>query len=202
MSNVAVILQILFITIGMFIFGIFLNTILGIRKETIKEFRGKALNLQERMKNAQVLGDAQLMLQLQRETLKLTKQMMVKQIVPLFLRCAIFFGIIFVLGAIYTDYGSGLLPFPLLFFGSGWLALYFIFSISISLIAYGMKILYKKLTGKEIRTQKDLRELMQIMSPSPQRSGFTLPMTGDTSRSIQEKNRPEEKNSWKKRIQN
>ncbi len=202
MSNVAVILQILFITIGMFIFGILFNRILGISKETINEFREKALNLQERMRNAQALGDAQLMVQLQRETMHFTKQIMLKQFIPLCLRCSIFIGIFAVLSFIYTDYDSGLLPFPLLFFGSGWFALYFIFSISISLIAYGVKRLYKKLTGKDIRTQKDLRELMQIMSPAPQRSGFSLPMTWGTSRSIQEKDQPEEKESWKKRIQN
>jgi len=201
MSNVAVILQILFITIGMFIFGIVLNKILGISKETINEFREKALNLQERMRNAQVLGDAQLMLQYQRETIQLTKQIMLKQFVPLCLRCSIFIGIFAVLSFFYTDYDSGLLPFPLLFFGSGWFALYFLFSISISLIAYGVKRLYKKLTGREIRTQKDLRDIMQIMSPAPQRSGFSLPITSDTSRSIQEEVQPEEKDTWKKRIQ-
>ncbi len=201
MSNVAVILQILFITIGMFIFGIVLNKILGISKETIKDFTEKGLNLKERMRNAQVLDDTQLMSQLQRETMQLTKQIMLKQCTPLCLRCSIFIGIFTVLSFIYTDYDSGLLPFPLLFFGSGWFALYFLFSISISLIAYGVKRLYKKLTGKDIRTQKDLRELMQIMSPAPQRSGFSLPLTSETSTSVQEEDQPEEKDSWKKRVQ-
>jgi len=185
----------------MFIFGIVLNRILGISKETINEFREKALNLQERMRNAQVIGDAQLMVQLQRETMHLTKQIMLKQFIPLCLRCSIFIGIFAILSFIYTDYDSGLLPFPLLFFGSGWFALYFLFSISVSLIAYGVKRLYKKLTGKDIRTQKDLRELMQIMSPAPQRSGFSLPLTGDTSRGVQEEDQLKEKDSWKKRIQ-
>ena len=201
MSNVAVILQILFITIGMFIFGFLLNKILGISKETMKDFTEKALNLQERMRNAQVLDDTQLMSQLQRETIQLTKQIMLKQFIPICLRCSIFIGIFGILSLIYTDYGRGLLPFPLLFFGSGWLALYFLFSISISLIAYGVKRLYKKLTGREIRTQKDLRELMLLMSPAPQRSGFSIPITGDTSRSIQKEDQPEEKDSWKKRVQ-
>ena len=201
MSNVAVILQILFITIGMFIFGIVLNKILGKSKETIKDFTEKALNLKERMRNAQVLDDTQLMSQLQREMMQLTKQTMLKQFIPICLRCSIFIGIFAVLSFIYTDYDSGLLPFPLLFFGSGWFAFYFLFSISISLIAYGVKRLYKKLTGKDIRTQKDLRELMQIMSPAPQRSGFSLPLTSETSTSVQEEDQPEEKDSWKKRVQ-
>ncbi|MFX1311834.1 MAG: hypothetical protein ACFFHD_04355 [Promethearchaeota archaeon] len=201
MSNAAVILQILFITIGMFVLGLVLNRILGLRKETIREFREKALNLKDRMRNAQVLGDAQLMLQLQQETLQFTKQIMLKQIIPLCLRCSIFIGVIAVLGFIYNDYDKGLLPFPILIFGSGWLALYFLFSISLSLIAYGGRRLYKKLTGKEIRTQKDLRDLIQLISPTPQRSGFSLPITGNSSGSIQEKNQPEEKDGWKERIQ-
>ena len=205
MSNVAIILQILFITIGMILFGMVLNRILGMRKEMIKEFREKALNLQERMRNAQVIGDAQLMLQLQRETMQLTKQIMLKQLIPLCLRCLIFIGIFAVLSFIYSDYKRGLLPFPLLIFGSGWFALYFIFSICLSLILFGVKRLYKKLTGKEIKTQRELREVMEIISPSPQRSGFSLQttVTGQKypSTGVQEEPQPEKKDNWKERIQ-
>ncbi len=130
MSNLEIILQIMGITIGMVILGIVLNRILGISKEKITEFKEKASNLQERTRNAQAIGDMRMVSQLQRETIQFTKKIMVKQIVPLCLRCVIFIGIFGILGFIYADYNTGLLPFPLLIFGNGWQAIFFIFSIS------------------------------------------------------------------------
>ncbi|MHA1913225.1 MAG: EMC3/TMCO1 family protein [Promethearchaeota archaeon] len=174
MSNVAIILQILFITIGMLIFGMLLNRLLGLKREKMQEFKERARNLQERLKTAQTLGDLQLATQVQRETMQFTRQIMLKQFIPLCLRCFIFIGIFSVLSFIYADYSSGLLPFSLFIIGSGWVALYFIFSISLSLIIYGVKRLYKKMTGKEISSQNNLRELMQLVSPSGQSSGFSL----------------------------
>ncbi|MHA2400753.1 MAG: EMC3/TMCO1 family protein, partial [Promethearchaeota archaeon] len=132
MSNVAIILQILFITIGMLIFGMLLNRLLGLKREKMQEFKERASNLQERLRNAQTLGDIQLVAQVQRETMQFTRQIMLKQFIPLCLRCFIFIGIFAILGYIYADYSSGLLPFSLFIIGSGWVALYFIFSISLS----------------------------------------------------------------------
>lgn len=182
MSNVAIILQIMFTTIGMIILGMVLNKILGLSKEKIKEFREKALNIQERMKNAQVIGDIQTMTQLQRETMQFTKQIMIKQFIPLCLRCVIFIGIYGILGFVYADYQDGLLPFPVLIFGNGWVAFYFIFSISFSLIIYGIKKLYKKITGKTISTQSNLRDVLEIVSPTQRTSGFSFQVSG-TARS-------------------
>ncbi|GAI97312.1 unnamed protein product, partial [marine sediment metagenome] len=147
MSNAVIIIQILFITIGMIVLGMALNYILGLRKEALREMRKKAKNLQERIKNAQLLGDYQLMAQTQKESVQFMKLMMKKQLIPLCLRCVIFISIFAVLGFIFSDYKKGLLPFPLLIFGNGWVAIYIIFSISISLIIYGVKRLYRKITG-------------------------------------------------------
>jgi uncharacterized membrane protein (DUF106 family) len=183
MSNVAIILQILLITIGMIILGMVLNKILGLSKEKINEFKEKALNIQERMRNAQVVGDIQIMTQLQRETMQFTKQIMLKQFIPLCLRCVIFIGIFGILGIIYTDYGSGLLPFNILFLGSGWVAIYFIFSISFSLIIFGVKKLYKKLSGKAISTQTNIRDIMEIVSPTQRTSGVSFQVQGTTTSS-------------------
>ena len=63
MSNVAVILQIMFITLGMVGLGIVLNRVLGLRKEKIRDFKERALNLQERVRSAQAIGDVQMMVQ-------------------------------------------------------------------------------------------------------------------------------------------
>ena len=113
MSNVAVILQIMFITLGMVGLGIVLNRVLGLRKEKIRDFKERALNLQERVRSAQAIGDVQMMVQLQRETVQLSKQIMLKQFVPLCLRCAIFIGIFTILSFIYGPYASGLIPFQI-----------------------------------------------------------------------------------------
>ena len=106
MSKAIIILQILLITIGMIIFRMVLNRILGLRKERMHEFKEKALNLQERIKNAQALGDIRLMAQLQRETMQLTRQIMVKQFIPMCMSCIIFLGIFIFLSFIYAEAGK------------------------------------------------------------------------------------------------
>ena len=211
MSNVVIYIQILFVTIGMLILGMILNYFLGLRKEALREMRKKALNLQERMKNAQLLGDYQLIAQTQQESIQFMKQMMKKQLFPMCIRCIIFLGIFGVLGIFYSNYTSGLLPFPLLIFGSGWIAIYIIFSISISLIIYGVKRLYKKITGKGTKTQSYLKELMGIISPIQQntespfqissRPQYQMNDSGDVTIEQRNKDLSPRKDSWKERIE-
>ena len=205
----------MFITIGMIFLGFVLSKVLGIHKEALKEFRDKALNLQDRLRNAQLLGDVQLMGQIQQETMQFTRQVMIKNFIPMCLRCLIFIGIWVVLGVIYSAYDSGLLPFPLLIFGSGWVAIYFIFYICFSLILFGIKKLYKKITGKETKTQRNLRDIMGIISPTQQGSGSpfqlsgTIPSDAQYQFTIQRKSTfeaeedqsTEKAESWKERIE-
>ncbi|MFW9987522.1 MAG: hypothetical protein ACFFC3_02615 [Candidatus Odinarchaeota archaeon] len=211
MSNVAVIIQILFITIGMIIFGLVLNYVLGLRKEALNDLRNKALNLQERMRNAQLLGDYQLMAKLQQESVLFMKQMMKKQIIPLCIRCAIFLGIFAILTIIYSDYNSGLIPFPILFFGSGWVAIYFLFSISISLIIYLGKRLYRKITGKGPSSQSYLTELIKMISPTQQDSSepfqistaeqYQITDYNNTTKNHQLEDSSTRKDTWKDRLE-
>ncbi len=211
MSNVAIIIQILFITIGMIILGMILNLILGLRKEAQREMRKKALNLKERMRNAQLLGDYQLMAQTQQESIQFMKQMMKKQLIPLCIRCVIFIGIFAVLLSIYSDYAFGLLPFPLLIFGNGWVAIYIIFSISISLIIYGVKRLYKKITGKGTKSQSYFKELMGMISLPQQNteppfqissnSQYQTNDYGDVTVEQRNEDLSPRKDSWKERIE-
>jgi uncharacterized membrane protein (DUF106 family) len=206
MSNVIIILIILFVTIGMVGFGLVLNQILGLKKGEMKKIRERALNLQERMRNAKVLGDLQLMMQIQRETVQLTNHMMKKQLAPMCLRCAIFLGIFAILSLVFAKYSSGLLPFPLWFFGSGWLAIYIIFSITISILIYGIKLFYKKVIRKEPKTQSYLREILGLLSPSHTMSGMSfqkdseLGIQDQSYQKIEESQDLEKKNSWKDRI--
>jgi len=203
MSNGVIIIQIMFITIGMIILGMILNYILGLRRENLSEMRKKALNLQERMRNAQLINDYQMMAQMQRESMQFMKLMMRKQFIPMCIRCIIFLGMFAILGFIYADYASGLLPFPVLFFGNGWIAVYFLFSIGLSLLIYGVKKLYQKITGKETKSQSALREIMGMISPGQQDVGVPFQMTSSTQ--TQSENSidipPETKDSWKDRIE-
>jgi len=211
MSNVAIIIQILFITIGMIVFLMILNYVLGLRKEAQREMRKKALNLKERIKNAQLLGDYQLMVQTQKESIQFMKQMMKKQIIPLCIRCVIFIGIFAILGFVFSDYSSGLLPFPLLIFGSGWVAIYIIFSISISLIIFGVKRLYKKITGKGTKSQSYLKEIMGLISPTQQNAELPFQISsspqyqmndyGDVTVEQRNEDLSPRKDSWKERIE-
>ncbi len=126
----------------MVVLGIILNKILGINPEAAKEIQEEARNLQERMRTAQTVGDYQMMRQLQRESMQLTKQMMTKQFLPQCLRLILFLVIFYVIGFIYADYSTGLLPFTILN-NSGWFSVYVIFSIAFSLLNYLIKRLYK-----------------------------------------------------------
>ncbi|MFX0000553.1 MAG: hypothetical protein ACFE9Q_10095 [Candidatus Hodarchaeota archaeon] len=200
MSNVVIIIQIMFITIGMTILRIGLNYVLGLRKENLSELRKKALNLQERIRNAQVLGDYQLLAQTQQESVQFMKLMMKKQFFPMCISCSVFMGIFAVLLFIYADYASGLLPIPILIFGNGWVAIYFIFSIGFSLIIYGVKKLYKKVTGKETKTQSSLREIMSIVSPTRQNMGLSFFESSSSQNQLVDED-SKSKDSWKQRIE-
>ncbi|MFX1380016.1 MAG: EMC3/TMCO1 family protein [Promethearchaeota archaeon] len=189
MSEVIVIIQIVFITLGMIALGMILNRFLGLSKEVIQDMRKKALNLRERMKNAQFIGDYQQLAQIQRESTQFMKIMMRKQMIPLCLRCIIFIGIFMVLGLIYADYESGLLPFPILIFGSGWVAIYLIFSLYFSLFIWGIK----RLTGMGGKTQSSLKEIMGLVSPQQQ--------TGLSSYAASNITDIPRKDSWKDRIE-
>ncbi len=188
-SEVFVVIQIIFITLGMIALGMALNHYLGLTKETLQDMREKALNFRERMKNAQLIGDYQQLAQIQQESAQFMKIMMKKQMIPLCLRCIIFIGIFMVLGLIYADYDSGLLPFPLLIFGSGWVAIYLIFSIFFSFLIWGVK----RLTGMGGKKQTEVREIMGIVSPQ-QGVGLSSYATSNV---------PDEpkKDSWKDRLE-
>lgn len=209
MTNGEIIIQIMFITIGMVGLSELLNRIFGLNMDTAREIREKSKNLQERMRTARSIGDPQEMLELQQESMELSKQMLKKQMIPSCVRCGIFMGIFAVLGAIYVDHAEGLLPFPILF-GTGWFTVYFLFSITFSLIFYGFKRLYRKLTGKEVKRRGGLGELLGGLSPQTgdqeQNLQLTRPMPnnlmqGGVDEDVQEKKDEQPKvDSWKDHI--
>ncbi len=164
MANEEIIIQIMFITLAMVGLSEILNRVFGLNMDTAKEMRENSRNLQERMKTARLTGNSQEMVALQQESIALTKVMMKKQMIPLCVRSLTYIGIFGLIGGIYAPYGN-LLPFPILFFGTGWFAVYFLFSITFSLIIYGLKRLYRKLTGKEDKRKKASKEILGMLSP-------------------------------------
>jgi uncharacterized membrane protein (DUF106 family) len=188
-SELFVVIQIMFITLGMITLGVVLNHFLGLTKDTLQDLRNRATHFRERMKNAQLMGDYQQLVQIQQESTQFMKLMMKKQMIPLCLRCIVFIGIFMVLGLIYADYASGLLPFPLLIFGSGWVAIYLIFSVFFSFFIW----LVRRLTGMGGKTQTKVREIMGMVSPQ-QNVGLS---------SYVSSNAPDEprKDSWKERLE-
>ena len=177
MANEEIIIQIMFITLAMVGLSEILNRVMGLNMDSAREIREKSRNLQERMKTAKLTGNSQAMFELQQESIALTKLMMKKQMIPSCVRCIIFMGIFALIGAIYANYAENLLPFPILFFGSGWFAVYFLFSISFSLILYGLKRLYRKLTGKEDKRKRASKEILGMLSPSSGNQQGNLQLT-------------------------
>lgn len=189
----------MFISIGMVALGLILNKFLGINLQSARELRDKALNIQERMRTAQATGNAQEMFAMQQESTALMKQMMKKQLIPSCIRCVVFLGIFALIGVFYINYASGILPFEIPLLGDGWIAVYFLFSIGFSLLIWGVKKLYRKLTGKVDARSKISKEILQVLTPTSQGtvSGFQIPAPAPSGSEETEK-----LDSWKDRIKN
>ena len=172
-----IIVQIFLITLVMVAFSELLNKLMGLDMNTARELREKAKNIQERMKTAQLTNDIEEMYRVQRESVQLSKQMMKKQLIPSCVRCVIFFGIFGVLSFFYADYSEGIFPFPILFFGSGWIALYFLFSVGLNLLVWGIKKAYRKYMGKEDVRKKASREISGMLSLQQQESEGNIQLT-------------------------
>lgn len=193
----------MFISIGMVAFSLLLNRLLGINLGTARELRQKAINLQARMKTAQVTADVQEIINLQRESTALMKQMMKKQLIPSCLRCVVFLGIFAIIAIFYANYSAGLLPFVIPLLGDGWVALYFLFSLGFSLLAYGLKRLYRKVTGKTDSRTKISKEIMDALSPSSEETGTGFQLTRPLPSSSDETSheiKTEKLDSWKDKI--
>ena len=202
MVNEIVIFQIFLVTLGMVVLSMIFNKVTGLNSESAREIREQTLDLQERMKAAQQEGNNQNLRQLQQESIELTKTMMKKQLIPSCVRCFIFFGIFGILGIFFTQYATGLLPFPVLFFGDGWVGVYFLFSISLSLLIYLLKRIYRKMTGKEDKRKMEKQEIMGMLNPTSGNSRGYMQLNIKPSEEIPIDDPSERKDSWKEKIKN
>lgn len=200
-----IIVQIFLITVAMVALSELLNKLMGLNMDTSRELRDKAKDIQDRMRMAQSIRDMGELYKLQQESMQLSKQMLKKQLIPSCIRCIIFIAIFAILSFLYADYSEGIFPFPILFFGSGWFALYFLFSISLSLLIWGLKKLYRKLTGTEVKRKKASQEILGMLSLQQQETEGNIQLTKplpepDISNSPMLKNDSIKKGSWKDKI--
>ncbi len=192
-----IIFELMYISLGLSIFGLILNKILGLKSSVMKEIRNDAKNLQDRLKQAQVLGDPRIMQELQAETMQLMKQMLKKQFLPMGIRCIIFLGIFFILSFYYGGYEY-------------WYWVYFLWSLGFSLSVFGLTKAYKKVTGKEEEKKSLAKEIAASLG---QRSSYFISNVSSietqdsqiddhTSKNDEENQESEESDSWKDRLQN
>ncbi len=192
-----IIFELMYISLGLSIFGLILNKILGLKSSVMKEIRVDAKNLQGRLKQAQVLGDPRIMQELQAETMQLMKQMLKKQFLPMGIRCIIFLGIFFVLSFNYGGYEY-------------WYWVYFLWSLGFSLSVFGLTKAYKKVTGKEEEKKSLAKEIAASLG---QRSSYFISnvssietqdsqIDDQTSKNDEENQESKESDSWKDRLQN
>lgn len=192
-----IIFELMYISLGLVIFGLILNKILGLKSSVMKEIRNDAKNLKERLKQAQILGDPRIMQELQAETMQLMKQMLKKQFLPMGIRCIIFLGIFFILSFYYGGYEY-------------WYWVYFLWSLGFSLSVFGLTKAYKKVTGKEEEKKSLAKEIAASLG---QRSSYFISnvssietqdsqIDDQTSKNDEENQESKESDSWKDRLQN
>ena len=135
------------------------------------------------------------------------KQMLKKQLAPMLIRCVIFLGIFALLSFYYGRYEF-------------WFWVYFAFSLGFSLLAFGLRKVYLKLTGKESKKEKFSKELVGAFTKTPQEMGsfhvssqpqeVSSNISGTSNQpsdeiEIKESNQTEDSedsDSWKNRIEN
>jgi hypothetical protein len=197
--TIDIIYQLMFISFGLVLFSLLLNKILGVKPSKMKEIRDKAKNLRERVRQAEILGDTQLLQQLQVETMTLMKTMLKKQLVPMCIRCIIFIGIFIVMSMVYGQYEY-------------WFWIYFLFSFSFSMAAFGLRYLYKRIMKKEDKRKQFSKEIMELIYPRSQIQTSGLSLTGHTDAEFQTPSTSEEEvdqsseeqkleSSWKEKLQ-
>jgi hypothetical protein len=120
--------------------------------------------------------------------------MLKKQIAPMAIRCVIFLGIYAIISFHYGIYEY-------------WFWIYFLFSLILSLLVFGIRKGYMKLTGKESKKEIFTKELIGTLGPIQKdklsSSSNQISINEDNSKETSVTNNKETiEDSWKKRIKN
>ena len=149
MAHEEIILQVIIITIVVYFARMAFNKFFGLSGSERRDLMQKSMDLQKNLNEA--MGDPNEVERLQKEAMELMQQMLKKQMIPMCISCITFLVLWAILGIVYMDFSanSGLLPFPVLFFGDGWEGLYVLTSFSLVGISFLIRYIYKKAKGIE-----------------------------------------------------
>ncbi|MBD3350112.1 MAG: DUF106 domain-containing protein [Candidatus Lokiarchaeota archaeon] len=128
-------LVVFLITLGMVIVSKLFSKKFGLNMQQQMENQERLQNLQQELMKAQ--SDPMEMQRIQAESAELMSSMMKKQMLPMCLRSLLFFGIFGLLAAFYA--GVEFDKNPIQIFGPGYASLYFMYSIGLSLVFWGIK---------------------------------------------------------------
>ncbi|QEE16074.1 EMC3/TMCO1 family protein [Promethearchaeum syntrophicum] len=159
-SQTNAIWQIMLITIVINIFSQWFTKKFSLSQEAQMTMQADIKDLQDRMKYAK--GDMQQMEQLNAEMMVVMKDMSKKQMIPMFIRSLVFFGLWAILGWIYGEWKEGLLPFPVLF-GDGYAGLYITFSLVLSLVIALVKMGIKKLNPEKVDKKENIIDQAKVL---------------------------------------
>jgi uncharacterized membrane protein (DUF106 family) len=129
------------VTLAMMLLSQFLNKKFGISMSNQRATQARMQELQQQLMEAQRMDPAEAR-RLQQESMVMMNQMMRKQLIPSLIRCVIFWVFFFVLTAVFA--GLEFFTVPILIFGQGVVAIYFIYSIGISLLLFLVKYIRKR----------------------------------------------------------
>ena len=205
MANEIIILQIMLITVIVYFSRLAFYKLFGQTSSERRELFQKIQDMQNRLN--EVMGDADEFGKLQKETIKLMKQMMIKQIIPMCISCITFLVLWIILGIIYAEYSTGLIPFPVLLIGDGWGGLYIMTSLGLFVVVYLIKFTYRKIKGIESPSLRGYN----LLSPSRTSAGtqsslFSISTSSQVDRvSIESEDEYSEtekmkKDAWKEKI--
>jgi uncharacterized membrane protein (DUF106 family) len=143
-----IILQIIGFSIFMVILSMIMNKKYMLSQEAMMAQQERMQMLQEKLMKAQRFNNIELFQEAQAELANEMKELMRKQMIPMCVRTLVFLGMFGLLGLLYGQYDS-IFPFPILFFGKGWAAVYILTSLGLSLLIALFKKIFKKGTTQQ-----------------------------------------------------
>ena len=159
-SQTNAIWQIMLITVLVTVLSQWFTKKFSLSQESQMNMQADIKDLQDRMKYAK--GDMQQMEQLNAEMMVVMKNMSKKQMIPMFIRSLVFFGIWAILGWIYGDWKEGLLPFKVLF-GDGYVGLYITFSLALSIGLMLVKLAIKKMNPEKVEKKENVIDQAKVL---------------------------------------
>ncbi|MCP4761005.1 MAG: DUF106 domain-containing protein [archaeon] len=179
-------IQILLITIGIFLLSRFFNKKFGIDRAQQMESQIRNQELQEDLRVATKNGDMEEAQRIQIELMEIMQNMMKKQMLPMCFRSLIFIAFFGILGFIYT--GIDFFDFPILIFGKGAMGLYFLYSIGLSLLL----LVFRRLRSS-LNPEEEKKELIDVKTALKSSSGGFSTIKGMSNEIIEYKRQLEEK---------